>query len=279
MTRNIRIVLLYALAVMTVDAAYANTEHFYKAHLPTNVSIGMSAGDFGTVRPSARKNDLIAPSSGHQNAFDMVEIAQQGGNRVAYWYRFKEGVLEAVTQSMMTALLPLDQAEAAARQFEQDMSTSFQFKEHLNVLRRTGSQTSIISVQLWEDATRELNVYFLATNREITFVMFNPKQLGKNDFFVGSERQEDFDNKATVLGEQTKDAKRPTPLVDLLRKSSSASRLSSHASGSLVASPHEPLTKETEARSHGGLLMFGGLFSIIVIAALLVQRHLHHRRS
>lgn len=270
-------------AFATVVAA---PEDFYRAHLPPGVSMGMSLEELTTVRPGASRNEIGAPSNPQSDRREMVEITPQGDTRVAYWYRFKGRKLGAVTRSLMTARMPMEHAEAGALKVADELKADFALKGQEQVVRTTGTENTVLMAQLWEDLARGLNLYFVATNREITVVVFDPKAFGKADFFVGPEKMKDLDAQAESVRRMTeKAAATPIAIVDLLPKVmeatptalSAAKTTSPSASNPEQTSSPEPGMPSTQtpmpAVERSELLrpwIIGGILVLLMIVALAV---------
>ena len=215
-----RICLSSAIGIsLGISTLNASTDAFYQAYLPKGVTIGMTPQQVSAARPGAIKNDLqsSSPNAADNRArLEMIELSTEGRSRVAYWYRFKDGTLGAVTRSIMVLTMPVDHAQAGASKIHGDLESDFALKGQEPVLRSNGTENTVLAAQLWEDKAHSLEVYFVATNQEITLTVFDPKRFGKSDFFVGPERRKDFDAQAAAVRSLTENAATPKPVVDLM---------------------------------------------------------------
>lgn len=222
----IRMAARLAAIILTSAFAAAAPEEFYRNYLPPDVEMGMSQEMVRKARPRAVTGQASQPSAANADPSfaEMVEIALQGTTRVAYWYRFKAGKLGAVTRSLLVTGMPIEHAQAGANKVADELNANFVLKGQEKVARSTGTENIIVTAQLWEDAAAGRNIYFLATNREITVVVFDPKAFGKPDFFLGPERMKDLEAHAeSVRGMVDKAVAPPVPIVDLLPKVTVAS--------------------------------------------------------
>jgi hypothetical protein len=225
MKRLIRNAVRLLPALLIVAAAFATPAEFYQTYIPAGVEIGMSRDEVQKARPQAMKGGMSQPSAAKPDAtfVQMAEIMPQGNTRVAYWYRFKSGKLGVVTRSLMVTGMPIEHAQAGASKVVDELKADFVLKGQEQVARSTGTENTVVTAQLWEDAAAGRNIYFVTTNREITVVVFDPKAFGKADFFLGPERMKDLNAHAeAVRGMVDKAAATPVPIVDLLPKAAAA---------------------------------------------------------
>lgn len=217
---------LAAIILASAYAALAAPTEFYQAYIPPGVEIGMSPEQVKAARPQAMTGGMLQPSAAKTDTtfVQMAEITPQGNTRVAYLYRFKAGKLGAVLRSLMVTGMPIEHAQAGASKAADEIKANFVLKGQEQVARSTGTENTIVTAQLWEDAGAGRNIYFVTTNREITVVIFDPKAFGKSDFFLGPERMKDLEAHAeSVRGMIDKAAATPVPIVDLLPKVAMAS--------------------------------------------------------
>ena len=205
------------LVMLAAVSAAASPDSFYSENLPSGVTFGMTPDQLTQARPEARKNDLIQSQTTGTELVAMVEIARQGKSGTAFWYRFKNGKLGAVSRSVSTKNLPAESAQGSAVKTYNEIRSNFDLLREEEVLRSTGASTFLLSAQLWEDKAKELNIYFAASSQENTVIVFDPKSFGSKDFFVPIDKRKEIDAQAKsvrdMLGESV-----PTPslVVDLL---------------------------------------------------------------
>jgi hypothetical protein len=207
------------LVMLAAVSAAASPDSFYSENLPSGVKFGMTPDQLTQARPEARKNDLIkSPSTGTESVA-MVEIARQGKSGTAFWYRFKNGKLGAVSRSISTKNVPAESAQGSAAQTYNELRANFDLLRQEEVLRSTGASTFQLSAQLWEDKAKSLNIYFVASSQENTLIIFDPETFGSTDFFVPLDKRKEIDAQEKsvrdMLGES---APTPPPVIDLLPK-------------------------------------------------------------
>lgn len=205
------------LVMLAAVSAAASPDSFYSENLPSGVTFGMTPDQLTQARPEARKNDLIQSQTTGTELVAMVEIARQGKSGTAFWYRFKNGKLGAVSRSVSTKNLPAESAQGSAVKTYNEIRSNFDLLREEEVLRSTGASTFLLSAQLWEDKAKELNIYFAASSQENTVIVFDPKSFGSKDFFVPIDKRKEIDAQAKsvrdMLGESVPT---PSPVVDLL---------------------------------------------------------------
>lgn len=209
--------IICALMMLAAASVIASPESFYSENLPSGVAFGMMPDQLAQARPEARKNDLIQSPNTETESVSMVEIARQGNSGTAFWYRFKDGKLGAVSRSVSTKNVPAESAQGSAAKTYNELRANFNLVRQEEVLRSTGASTFQLSAQLWEDKTRGLNIYFAASSQENTVIVFDPKSFGSRDFFVPLDKRKELDAQAQsvrdLLGESVPT---PSPIIDLL---------------------------------------------------------------
>lgn len=207
------------LIVLAASSVVASPESFYAANLPSGVAFEMTPDQLAQARPEARKNDLIQTQNTGMESMEMVEIARQGNSGTAFWYRFKNGKLGAVSRSVSTKKLSAESAQSSAVQTYNELQGNFDLLRQEEVLRSTGASTFQLTAQLWEDKVKELNIYFVASSQENTVIIFDPKSFGSTDFFVPVDKLKEIEAQAKsvkdMLGESVPT---PSPIIDLLPK-------------------------------------------------------------
>ena len=205
--------------MLAASSVVASPESFYSANLPSGVAFGMTPDQLAQARPEARKNDLIQSQNTGTESVTMVEIARQGNSGTAFWYRFKNEKLGAVSRSVSTKNLPTESAQGSAAQTYNELRANFDLLRQEEVLRSTGASTFQLSTQLWEDKTKGLNIYFAASSQENTVIVFDPISFDSTDFFVPISKRKEIDAQAKsvrdMLGESVPT---PPPIIDLLPK-------------------------------------------------------------
>lgn len=238
--------LLLSVFMLGTTAAIVSADVFYKTYLPAGVSIGMSPEQVRTFRPQAIRNQMPPPSASNSDdaLVEMVEIMPQGNTRVAYWYRFKGEKLGAVSRSIMTARMPIEHAQASASRVAEELRVGFFLVGEEQVVRTTGTENTVTTAWRWEDREKKLNIYLVATNQELTVVIFDPTKFAKGDFFLGLERMKDLNAQAELVRSVTEKAGTPIPIVDLLPKVNAASATQAPASAPISSIP-APSAKPT----------------------------------
>lgn len=213
------IISVCVLVMLVAASAAASPDSFYSQNLPSGVAFGMTPDQLAQARPEARKNDLIQSQNTGTELVTMVEIARQGNSGTAFWYRFKNGKLGAVSRSVSTKNLPAESAQGSAAKTYNELRANFDLLRQEEVLRSTGANTFQLSTQLWEDKTKGLNIYFAASSQENTVIVFDPRSFGSTDFFVSIDKRKEIDAQSKsvrdMLGESVPT---PAPIIDLLPK-------------------------------------------------------------
>lgn len=205
------------LLLLATAGVVASPESFYSDNLPSGVAFGMTPDQLSQARPEARKNDLTQSQNMGTESVAMVEIARQGNFVTAFWYRFKNGTLGAVSRSVSTKNLPAESAQESAAKTYNELRANFDLLRQEEVLRSTGASTFQLSAQLWEDKTKRLNIYFVATSQENTVIVFDPKSFGSTDFFVPISKRKEIDAQAKSVREMLGESvPTPPPIIDLL---------------------------------------------------------------
>lgn len=203
--------------MLAAASAAASPESFYSENLPSGVAFGMTPDQLAQARPEARMNDLIQSQNTGAESVVMIEIARQGNSVTAFWYRFKNGKLGAVSRSVSMKNIPAESAQVSAAKTYNELRSNFDLLRQEEVLRSTGASTFQLLAQLWEDKTKGLNIYFAASSQENTVIVFDPKSFGSKDFFVPLDKRKEIDAQAKsvrdMLGESVPT---PSPIVDLL---------------------------------------------------------------
>jgi hypothetical protein len=210
-------VLLF-LSIFAVAAANPVLEK----NTPKDVQMGMSLSALLANRPQAKDAGLTSKDGNQQ----FVEIVSSNGGRIAYWYRFKNEVLGAMTKSIMASKTPVEQVRESIQLMQKELQGSFDFIGSDQIVRSTGSQSELLTAQHWKEKAGALELYFVGSNQEITLVFFDPKDFGKKDFFLGPERLADVQaNEKSVralIKEMKSEPTKPEPmlLADLIPKKS-----------------------------------------------------------
>jgi hypothetical protein len=209
---------LLLLPIFAVGAANPVLEK----NTPTGVLMGMSPSALLATRPQAKDVGLTSKDGSRQ----FVEIVSSNGGRIAYWYRFKNETLGAVTKSIMASKTPVEQVRESTHVMQAELQGSFDLIENDQIVRSTGSQSELLTAQHWKEKAGALELYFVASSQEITLVFFDPKDFGKKDFFLGPERLADVQANEKSVRALIKEMKpdptkpEPVPLADLLSKKS-----------------------------------------------------------
>lgn len=203
--------------MLAASGVMASPESFYSETLPSGVALGMTPDQLAQARPEVRKNDLIQSQNTGAESVAMIEIARQGNSGTAFWYRFKNGKLGAVSRSVSMKNIPAESAQVSAAKTYNELRSNFDLLRQEEVLRSTGASTFQLLTQLWEDKTKGLNIYFAASSQENTVIVFDPESFGSKDFFVPVDKRQEIDAQAKsvrdMLGESVPT---PSPIVDLL---------------------------------------------------------------
>jgi len=226
-----------------MEAASAGTpEDFCSKYFPTGVRIAISSEQLKSLRPQAIE---VAPIDASGPVLPSVTMMMEPPNRrgepTAYWWRFKDNKLGAITKSTLPPRAESDnRMRLAVQEIINSLSASFQKKTEEKILRSSGGNNIILTAQLWENADAGRNVYFVASNEETTIIIFDPKIFGYRNFFVSPDRLKDFE----AMSENSGMAKSSSPPVDFLSNLATKASISSGVdsrSGSNSQAPHKRL--------------------------------------
>jgi len=266
---NIGILVAFVACFVGDIATAATSDEFYKEHLPSGVSIGISPSQLQGLRPKVINNPLSFHGNGVSNGnAELVEAPIHGQTPVAYWYRFKDNKLEAITSSLWTRSLPDERIKAMVLSAYHSLSNGFRLIGEQEILRSTGATNAILKAQLWEDENMGLQIYLVASNEELTIIVFNPKLFGKADFFVGPEKLKDFESQAKVIRESTSKIPTENPPKDVLSELLSSQGPINAATAS---APNSSSAHNSKATIEGSPWLFrAGIAAVILVAVVLL---------
>lgn len=275
---------LYLCAILLTHSLKASAANsIFETNIPAGVQIGMSYSALTKTRPKA-KDAGLASNDGSQQ---FVEIVISGSERVAYWYRFRNEILGAVTKSVMAKKTPVEQVRESVEAIQAEIQSRFNFVQSDEIVRSTGIHSEILTAQHWKDNGGDLELYFVASNQEITLVFFNPKNFDKSDFFLGPKRLEDVRASKKSVQQILKGIKpesiqlEPVPLIDLLSSEPSVSLPQAKSDGTFADLKNggaqlgqSGLTKgnEVKARAESGTKESSGMpvWSLFVTVAAIL---------
>lgn len=209
------------LAVGTVlfSILQAAPADFYAARLPAGVAFGMTPEQLEDARKTVDRRDFGSTASDRAGNSQAFEMRRQQDSALAFSYRFKGGKLGAIIGSTKTTMLPIEHTQSAASNIGRELIDNFTLKGEDQIVRSVATVASVLTAQLWDDKERGLNLYFVATNHEITLVIFDPKAFGKADFFNGVELLEKVKaNNESIRRTLGNSAPPPVAIVDFLAK-------------------------------------------------------------
>src|SRR6266446_2155652 len=160
--------------ISIVASSSAAPEDFYGKHLQPGVSLGISPDDLAIARPAALKDNFGSARTDLGGIAEMSELRRQQYSASISMYRFKGDKLRAVIESTKTTKLPIEHTTAAVTELADELKANFAFQRNDQIVRSAGTVAAILTAQLWEDGARGINLYFVATNHEITLVIFDP---------------------------------------------------------------------------------------------------------
>ncbi len=205
-----------ATLVCVVAASAGTPEDFCGKYFPTGVRIAISSEQLKSLRPQAIEIAPIDASGWVAHGVTMMlEPPDRRGDLAAYWWRFKDKKLAAITKSTLPPRAESDnRMRLAVQEIINDLSASFQKITEEKILRSSGGHNILLTAQLWENADAGRSVYLVASNEETTIIMFDPKIFGSRNFFVSSDRLKDIE----AMTETSGIPKSLSPPVDLLSK-------------------------------------------------------------
>lgn len=229
--------------------AFATPADFYQAYLPAGIQIGCSVHEVRNQRPGIIENPMhLSAGVEPENALELIEPPKHGQVPLGYWYRFKDGELRAVTRSLLVRGLPEAHLLSSASTLYGELKTNFVLKGTEKVLRSTGVGATLLTAELWEDATTGLEVYFVASSEETTLIVFDPKIFSRRSFFLGPERMKDFEApEEAVEGVNDKATESPYLITDLLPKVAAANATAVPPAASNSEATRSPITPNAAA--------------------------------
>lgn len=186
--------------------------------MPSGVWLGMSSGSLSENRP----NITSISSASAANESQYVEIVKTEEPNIAYWYRFKDGVLGAVSQTIRVVGLSKDQVFRMSGEAFKKYDAEFILIGTQKIVRSFNAESTLLTAQHWQKKDGNLQGYIVVSSHEITQVLFDPKRFGFSDFFLSAERLPDVQANEKVVREMMKDIQNTkpqsnlAPLVDLL---------------------------------------------------------------
>ena len=202
---------------LAISVEAATLDVFYKTYLPDGVRLGMSPEELHSQRRNAAQTPAFIHTGKYEGSLEMVEPPVHGQSTVGYWYRFKGGKLGAITRSSVIIGIPEVRVQGFVAKILDDLKASFERKGEEKILRSTGAVNTLLTAQLWENKSSREQIYLVASNSEITLVIFNPKLFGKRHFFIGEEKLKAFEAQAKELSKGV-NAKAGKPPTDILLK-------------------------------------------------------------
>lgn len=188
-------------------------EDLSQIHLPSGVSLGISSEQLKLRRPQAIKIPPIDASGVVPDGVTTMIEAPAFPDRVAYWYRFHNNKLGAITKSVLRKPTETeDDIRRAVQAIFDELALSYEKGTNDQILRSGGGNNVLLTAQLWEDRKAQRSVYFVASNEERTIILFDPKIFDKRNFFVGPDRLKDFQ----AMSETSGIPKSSSPPVDIL---------------------------------------------------------------
>lgn len=186
--------------------------------LPSGVRLGMTSQELESVRPDAFCA-AFARGAGNQDAgdFKLVEMATGSGSRTAIWYYIKESTLRGVaTTKTYTAdgvddLVKVLHAEAAAGKL---LRVGDQ-----KILRLNGIKAVELTATHWQEVPAGFEAFVVLSNKELTFILFDPKRLSERDFFADTSQRARVNANAENIIRKLSEQAHPLPpehLVDLV---------------------------------------------------------------
>ena len=187
------IALTIQVACIAVAMSAPSSEQFYAANFP-GVTIGLDSRSVMAQRPRAFRSNTSLTGGGQVNDsnFDLIEIINENGQRIVFWYYVRDATVAGMCRGVPSTGLPLESARAQARNVRSTLQSAFDFKRIDKILRSTGVETALLSAELWGEKNGTLRLYFLASNQDITVIVFDPQRMSKKDFFLGPERLKEF---------------------------------------------------------------------------------------
>jgi len=148
----IRFYLCALLFLPTFAVCAANS--VLEKNTPTGVEMGMSPSGLLATRPQAKDVGLTSKDGSQQ----FVEIISINDGRIAYWYRFKNETLGAVTKSIMASKTPVEQVRESIHVLQAELQESFGLIGSAQIVRSTGSQSELLTAQHWKEKAGALEL-------------------------------------------------------------------------------------------------------------------------
>ncbi|QIE99989.1 hypothetical protein [Roseimicrobium sp. ORNL1] len=166
----------------------------------TELALGTSKDAFLKQRPGALAFPGMEPGKAPAPGTETyMELVSAPGSRIGISYTFKDGALRAV--SISSAFLP-GQEQASAKhlgEVYQRLARTMNWEADEQTLRTNGLEGFLVTAEHWKSKTDGTELYFIATNREVTTVQFDPQHLSRADLLADPAMKAKLDENGARL--------------------------------------------------------------------------------
>ena len=183
-------VLIACILMHAAFPAKAGVEHdFFDQSLPAGISLGLTAEQVRALCPAVvRIDSLGAAKNNTASDFTLVDTSR-AVRRISYFYYIRDGKLRAIagTQANSGDLAVSISRETGAI-YRKLVSRCSKISID-KILRSSGLSIYEVSAEYWSDKESSLSIYFIATNRETTLIVFDSSYIHKDRFFIDSSQR------------------------------------------------------------------------------------------
>ena len=212
-------VIVYALGFGLIFCKSALGQDSLRKYFPEDIRLGMDLSEFSSHRTLAKQVPQSFTASSNADVVEIFETWTHQHASGVFWYRFKNDKLGAITRSVSIRASEAKNVRSLVGTIVDDLKAGFEKLPDEEILSSTGTRNDVVIAQLWENKQAHLRLYFVATEREVTLIIFDPTRFARANFFVDSSKLNEFDRKSAEIRMSlpNSDKASPRPIVDFLR--------------------------------------------------------------
>jgi hypothetical protein len=127
------------------------------------------------------------PAGSLSSAEVYSEAVPNPEGRTGLFYFFKDDVLRAVSVTRGFAPGQESRSQKYLSDIYGHLAETMSWVANEDVLRSNGLEGFVVTAERWKSKTDGTELYFVATNQEVTTVQFDPKYLGRKDLLADPE--------------------------------------------------------------------------------------------
>lgn len=156
---------------------------------PKGVSLGMSFERLKAARPAIfsgpSAEDPSTQVRGIERYATFMEVEGVGNpGHTSYWYLLSDGVVVGVIKTLSGLGVDEDVHEKTARDMFLELAASLGVPDQLSVVRGDGVSLSLVRADVWEDSESGREIFFVATNKEITLATLSKSSFPIDQVFI-----------------------------------------------------------------------------------------------